>query len=125
MDFFLVALSFAIVGLGIETTKFGINIAIDIFEILAWIFLFFSGLIGLKIIDITVKKLDEMKWLIIWKDDDEKKEEYEERFKKADELLGWQLELIKYRNRFFLIGIVLIAFSRMALPLKNVICRLY
>lgn len=122
-NFFLVALNFAILGLGIKTAKFGFNLAIDIFEIMAWISLFSSGLIGLKMIEIAFKKLDAFRMLMEVMDNDEKKEESKKRFAKTDKMIQRELKLIKYRNKLFIIGIILIAISRMALPLKNIICR--
>jgi hypothetical protein len=47
-DFYLVGLSFTLLGLSVQTATFGSLIVADIFELTGWAFLFVSGLSGLS-----------------------------------------------------------------------------
>lgn len=47
-DFYLIALTFTILGLSIQTATFDKQIASSIFELLSWFTLFFSGMVGLS-----------------------------------------------------------------------------
>lgn len=46
-EFYLIALVFTLLGLSIQTAKFGVNVAANIYEILGWVSLLASGLIAL------------------------------------------------------------------------------
>jgi len=46
-EFYLIALTFSILGLSIQTAAFGSHLAADGFEIAGWLTLFFSGIVGL------------------------------------------------------------------------------
>jgi len=46
-EFYLLALTFSILGLSIQTAIFGKNLFADAFELLGWLSLFLSGVIGI------------------------------------------------------------------------------
>jgi hypothetical protein len=46
-EFYLLALAFSILGLSIQTAEFGTYLAADAFELVGWMALFSSGLIGI------------------------------------------------------------------------------
>lgn len=46
-EFYVVALTFTILGLSIQTATFGVNIFADVSELIGWVLLFISGLFGL------------------------------------------------------------------------------
>ena len=45
--FYLVGLAFTILGLSIKTSKFGVSMWADVFELLGWLSLLVSGIVGL------------------------------------------------------------------------------
>jgi len=47
-ELYLLALIFTLLGLAVQTAKFGINQLADILELLGWVFLLISGLAGLS-----------------------------------------------------------------------------
>jgi hypothetical protein len=47
-EFYVIALAFTILGLSIQTASFGESALSDSFELLGWLFLFVSGLVGLS-----------------------------------------------------------------------------
>lgn len=47
-EFYVIALAFTILGLSIQTASFGESLLSDSFELLGWLFLFVSGLVGLS-----------------------------------------------------------------------------
>ena len=47
-EFYIIALAFTILGLSIQTSSFGQYLVSDSFELLGWLFLFVSGLVGLS-----------------------------------------------------------------------------
>jgi hypothetical protein len=47
-EFYFLSLTFIILGLSIQTAKFGSHAISDIFELLAWVFLFIAGIAGLS-----------------------------------------------------------------------------
>lgn len=47
-EFYFLSLTFIILGLSIQTSKFGSHAISDGFELLAWIFLFIAGMAGLS-----------------------------------------------------------------------------
>jgi hypothetical protein len=47
-DFYLIALTFTILGLSIQTANFDEHIASGVFELLSWVTFLFSGLVGLS-----------------------------------------------------------------------------
>ncbi len=47
-EFYVIALAFTILGLSIQTASFGDSVIPNLFELLGWLFLFVSGLVGLS-----------------------------------------------------------------------------
>jgi hypothetical protein len=47
-DFYLVALAFTILGLAVQTAKFGVLVWADVFEMTGWMCLLVSGVVGLS-----------------------------------------------------------------------------
>ena len=57
-EFYVIALAFTILGLSIQTASFGTSLPSDSFELLGWLFLFISGLVGLS----------RLEWIPVWYD---------------------------------------------------------
>ncbi len=47
-EFYLIALTFTILGLSIQTATFGAHLTSDILELTSWLLLFISGIVGLS-----------------------------------------------------------------------------
>jgi hypothetical protein len=50
-NFYLVALTFTILGLAIQTASFGANLASDFFELIGWLSLLLAGIAGLQYLE--------------------------------------------------------------------------
>jgi len=148
-EFYFVGLTFAILGLSIQTSIFGTHVFSDICEVAGWICLLLSGIFSLKRIEwipivheYVVKKAkidkDSDELLLLKKAGQKSVQMVDGKTKDIDELIEnkkWALEKVeeysseakmkiykrhKYRWDLFVFGIVLLTASRIFGPLRSI-----
>jgi len=116
-DFYLIALTFTVLGFSIQTVKFGKVVYADLAELIAWFLLIISGVLGLR----------KMMWKaslfrLHYEKDDLKDEEFERsetyHIRKVD-----RYERIHWWG--FVLGIFFLIVSRASQPILSIYAKLH
>ena len=149
--FYLVGLAFTILGLSIQTSKFGVSIASDCFEFFGWGCLLFSGIIGLLRLEMdpvlhnrysAMNRLEDQKYnllelkqsgeMMVKPEGKETAEDIEDVIRQTDEAYAdietratkdreKMIRKYQYHKYIFIAGIVSLVIARGFIPFKNIL----